>query len=176
MSIVLSAPIPGQSLTKEPKNQRFERPADTASPLVALDMHIDNITRPEALKDAFYFLESGLSLVGLVEGILRSAVMGGRHSLDVSLIIAPVLHEYIKGLALEADIEFDEGFEDAKDDGIEYNRELSFAQEMLDKVKKDKPQDEPEEMEMEDPIEEEEPMVETGDMPLTPQGLMSRRV
>ena len=97
MSIVLSAPIPGQSLTKEPKNQRFERPADTASPLVALDMHIDNITRPEALKDAFYFLESGLSLVGLVEGILRSAVMGGRHSLDVSLIIAPVLHEYIKG-------------------------------------------------------------------------------
>ena len=136
MSIVLSAPIPGQSLTKEPKNQRFERPADTASPLVALDMHIDNITRPEALKDAFYFLESGLSLVGLVEGILRSAVMGGRHSLDVSLIIAPVLHEYIKGLALEADIEFDEGFEDAKDDGIEYNRELSFAQEMLDKIKK----------------------------------------
>ena len=57
MSIVLAAPIPGQSLTKEPKNMRFERPPDIADPLEALDMHIDNITRPEALRDAFHFLE-----------------------------------------------------------------------------------------------------------------------
>ena len=175
MSIVLAAPIPGQSLTKEPKNMRFERPPDIASPLEALDMHIDNITRPEALRDAFHFLEEGLDLVSLVEGILRSAVMGGRHSLDVSLIIAPVLHEYIRGLALEADVEFEEGFDKAKDDGIEYTREAKRANDVLQQMKKEQgmPVDEPVEMQ---PEEKEEPMVETENMPLTPQGLMSRRV
>ena len=175
MSIVLAAPIPGQSLTKEPKNMRFERPPDIASPLEALDMHIDNITRPEALRDAFYFLEEGLDLVSLVEGILRSAVMGGRHSLDVSLIIAPVLHEYIRGLALEADVEFEEGFDKAQDDGIEYTRDAKRANDILQQMKKEQgmPIDEPVEMQ---PEEKEEPMVETEDMPLTPQGLMSRRV
>ena len=44
-----------------------------------------------------YFLEAGLDLVRLVQGILRSAVMEGIHPIDVSLIIAPVIHEYIKG-------------------------------------------------------------------------------
>jgi hypothetical protein len=138
-------------------------------------MHIDNITRPEALRDAFHFLEEGLDLVSLVEGILRSAVMGGRHSLDVSLIIAPVLHEYIRGLALEADVEFEEGFDKAQDDGIEYTRDAKRANDILQQMKKEQgmPIDEPMEMQ---PEEKEEPMVETEDMPLTPQGLMSRRV
>jgi hypothetical protein len=137
-------------------------------------MHIDNITRPEALRDAFHFLEEGLDLVSLVEGILRSAVMGGRHSLDVSLIIAPVLHEYIRGLALEADVEFEEGFDKAKDDGIEYTRDINRASKILQEMKKEQgmPTEEPVKMQP----EQEEPMVEPEDMPPAPQGLMARRV
>jgi len=40
------------------------------------------------MEDAMYFLEAGLDLVTLVQGILRSAVMEGIHTIDVSLIIA----------------------------------------------------------------------------------------
>ena len=106
------------------KELPLERPPEITDPLEALDMHVENITRPQAMKDAFYFLEEGLDMVSLVEGILRSAVMAGRHSIDVSLAIAPALHEYIKNLALDADIEFDEGFEKPdQDKGIQYARD-----------------------------------------------------
>ena len=124
MSIIFAAPIPGQSLTTEPKNMPFERPPEIVDPIEALDMHIENITNQDAMEDALYFLEKGLTLTALVEGVLRSAVKEGMHSIDVSLIIAPVLHEYIKGLALESGVEFDEGFENPeakKFKGIVFN-------------------------------------------------------
>ena len=67
MSIIFAAPIPGQSLTTEPKNMPFERPPEIVDPIEALDMHIENISKVEALEDAFYFLEQGLTLTALVE-------------------------------------------------------------------------------------------------------------
>jgi len=168
MSIVFNAPIPGQSLTSEPKNLPFERPPQTSNPVEALDMHIDNITDAGALKDAFYFLEAGLPLNGLVEGILRSAVMAGRHSIDVSLVIAPVLHEYIRGLALDADVEFKEFEDEDEPDGIEYSRDVSYAREMLKKIKTDVEEEQPQEL-------EEELTMEIEEESAAPQGLMARR-
>ena len=88
--------IPGQSLTAEPKGQAYERPPEIVDPIEALDAHIDNLSADGAMEDALYFLEFGVDLVTLVEGMLRGAVMEGIHSVDVSLVIAPVLHEYIK--------------------------------------------------------------------------------
>ena len=116
MSLVFNGPIPGQSLTTEPKAMPFERPPEIVDPIEALDVHIDNLSNAEAMEDALFFLEMGLDLVSLVEGILRSAVMEGIHSVDVSLIIGPVIHEYIKAAATRADIEFDEGFDDPERD------------------------------------------------------------
>jgi len=172
MSIAFAAPIPGQSLTAEPRNLPFERPPEITDPLEALDMHVENITRPQAMKDAFYFLEEGLDMVSLVEGILRSAVMAGLHSIDVSLAIAPALHEYILSLALDADIEFDEGFEKPdQDKGIQYARDRSKALKMLEELRESdgegsimEEHEEPEEMTM----EQEEPLEEA------PRGLMAR--
>ena len=98
--LMFERPIPGQSLTAEPKSQAFERPPEITDPIEALDAHMDNLAREGAMEDALYFLEFGIDLVTLVQGILRGAVMEGIHSIDVSLIIAPVLHEHIKGFAL----------------------------------------------------------------------------
>ena len=114
--LMFERPIPGQSLTAESKSQAFERPPEITDPIEALDIHIDNLSKDGAMEDVLYFLEFGVDLVTLVQGMLRGAVMEGIHSVDISLIIAPALHEFIKGAALRADVEFDEGFEqkDAK--------------------------------------------------------------
>ena len=176
MSIIFAAPIPGQSLTTEPKNMPFERPPEIVDPIEALDMHIENITKVEALEDAFYFLEQGLTLTALVEGVLRSAVMEGMHSIDVSLIIAPVLHEYIKGLATEADVDFDEGFDNPeRKKAMTYERDRSRAKEMLNELRKETgefPEEMPKDLVTEEPAME-EPKVEA-EQP-APQGLMARR-
>ena len=92
--------------------------------------------------------------------------MSGIHSIDLSLIIAPALHEYIRGMLVEAGIEFKEGFEeDDPDDGIDYDRDKEKALAMLRNLGEDEDLDLPtEEIEKEkEPTEE--PMM----------GLMARR-
>ena len=168
-------PIPGQSLTTPSKSAPYERLPDVTDPREALELHFDNLMKEGAMDDALFFLEEGLDLVTLVEGIVRSAVMEGIHSIDISLIIAPVLHEFIKGAALRAGIDFEEGFENKKDkQAITYSRNVSRAKRMLKELRgEDKPDPmsledtempEPQET-MEDPMEEPEQ-----------QGLMTRRM
>jgi len=165
--LMFERPIPGQSLTAESKSQAFERPPEIIDPIEALDAHMDNLSGDGAMEDALYFLEFGVDLVTLVQGMLRGAVMEGIHSIDVSLIIAPVLHEHIKGFADAAGLEYDEGFENAEGKRVlTYKRDMARAKEMLKKVKEDdapspdsfvpEPIEEPEQ-----DIEEQEP-VKTG--------------
>ena len=156
--LMFERPIPGQSLTAEPKSQAFERPPEITDPIEALDAHMDNLAREGAMEDALYFLEFGVDLVTLVQGILRGAVMEGIHSIDVSLIIAPVLHEHIKGFADASGVEYDEGFENEEGKKVlSYRRDVARAKEMLKKIKEE---DAPEPDVIEEPVKELEPEVE----------------
>ena len=124
----------------------------------------------------------GLDLVTLTEGLLRGAVAEGRHSIDVSLLIAPVIHEYIKGIADASGVEYNEGLDDDEEE-LDLNivaldmreREAEkIIQEYKDKGTVDmselKPTEDAEVIEDEPMQVEEEPMEE--DMPM---GLMARR-
>lgn len=163
-------PIPGQSLTTEPKNAPYERPPEISNPVEALDAHIENLLKPGAMEDVLYFLEYGIDLVTLVQGILRGAVIEGIHSIDVSLIIAPVIHEYIKGFADAADLDYDEGFENDKAKrALSYRRDIDRAKKMLDELRQQEGEEIPtsmeemtEEPEMEPEVKEEEEPVKTG--------------
>ena len=151
-------PIPGQSLTTEPKGQPYERPPEVTDPIEALDLHLENLMEEGAMEDALHFLEFGLDLVTLVEGILRSAVMEGIHTIDTSLIIAPILHEFIKGYADEAGIDYEEGFDDKENERrLSYRRDVQKAKKMLEKseVAKEAPKEKEFEVAMErneDPV------------------------
>jgi len=171
--LTFERPIPGQSLTTEPKNAPYERPPEIVDPVEALDAHIDNLLKPGAMEDVLYFLEFGVDLVTMVQGILRSAVMEGIHSIDVSLIIAPVLHEYIKGFADAANLDYEEGFENEEQKkALSYKRDVARAKKLLDELREEEGEEVPttmeemtEEPEMELEVEEEQP---------APTGLMAR--
>ena len=120
-----------------------------------------------------FHLEMGLDVVSLTEDILRSAVMAGVHSVDVSLIVAPVIHEYIKSTADALGVEYEEGFEnkEAKKQA-KYSRNAMLAKE---KMRKMGVSHEKIASQMEAPTEE--PMVEEQMMPEeAPRGLMSREM
>ena len=74
---ITDRPIPGQSLTAEPRSQAFERPPEITDPMEAIDVHLDNLSTKGAIGDLISFVELGVDLVTLVQGILRSAVMEG---------------------------------------------------------------------------------------------------
>jgi hypothetical protein len=172
---MFNAPIPGESLTTEPKSMPYERPPEIADPIEALDKHIESLSREEAMEDALFFLEMGVPLTNLTEGILRSAVMEGIHSVDVSLIIAPVVHEFIRKHAIAADIDFTEGFDDQEqNEAIRYERDTLRAKNMLRQLR-EQGGDVPEEPEMvmEKEAPEEELMMEE-EPTEAPKGLMAR--
>ena len=163
--LTFERPIPGQSLTTEPKNAPYERPPEIVDPVEALNVHIENLLKPGAMEDALYFLEYGVDLVTLVQGILRGAVMEGIHSIDVSLIIAPVIHEYIKGFADADGLNYKEGWETEEEEkALSYRRDAERAKKLMDKLREEQGQAIPitmkemtEEPEMEPEVEEEEP-------------------
>ena len=86
-------PIPGQSLTTESGSSPYERPPETIDAIDALDIHLDNLNDSETMESVANILESGVDLVSMTEAILRSAVLEGIHNVDISILIAPLLHE-----------------------------------------------------------------------------------
>lgn len=169
-------PLPGQSLTSEPKGQAYERPPETVSPKEALEIHIENLSTEEAIEDVAHFVSMGLDVKSLTEAMLRSAVAEGIHSIDISLIIAPILHEFIKGRLDALGLEYDEGLDNPKEkEAIRYSRRLAEAKKMISDIKPQ--QEEVDVMSLEDT--EVEPTVENviEETPVReeqPQGLMAR--
>ena len=174
---MFSAPIPGQSLTSEPKNSPWENPPQMTTPEEAVMWHIERLGKPKKVKSVVGLLSLDLDVVTMTEGILRGAVAEGRHSVDVSLIIAPIIHEYIKGIGDAAKIDYNEGLDDGEED-IDL-REVNMA--LREKEVEDilKNIEDGEEIDLspleEDVPSEEEPMMEEPEEEPKPMGLMSRR-
>ena len=134
---------------------------------------MERLEEPERIKSIFHFLKLDVYVVTLVEGITRNAVAEGFHTIDVSLIISPVIHEYIVGIAEVAGVEFNEGLDEEEADGEElaYDIREKEARKILSQLKKNK---EPDLDVLEESLPE-KPSVVQEDIPEEkPQGLMER--
>lgn len=170
---MFNAPIPGQSLTAEPKNYAWENPPQFSTPEESLVFHLERLQEPERTKSVLGLIDLGLDIKTLTEGILRGAVADGRHSIDVSMIIAPIIHEYIVGSAEAAGLEYDEGLETIQEfDKEETNKGIreKEARKILAQFEEEGEVDIPEES-MEKVPEEEVAKEQPKEMP---KGLMSR--
>ncbi len=122
----LDAPIPGQSLTETPGNRPYERPPEIVDVEEAIKMHLTRLSKKDKLQGIVDALELGVDIRSLTTGYLRSAVANGIHTVDVSMLVAPVVHEFIKKTAVDAGIDYDEGFinEEAQE---EERRKIEYA-------------------------------------------------
>ena len=178
---MFSAPIPGQSLTSEPKNSSWENPPEISSPEEALLWHLEKFDNPKKTEAVVGLLALGLDLVTMTEGLLRTAVAEGRHGIDVSLIIAPVIHEHLKGIAEASGIDYIEGLEEDEEDFdlnlVSVSALKKEAQDILDTIKTGGDVDlsslNTSESNME---EQEEEMVDIEQQKEKPMGLMSRGI
>ena len=183
------APIPGQSLTGEPKSLPFENPPQLDKVEDVIKFYISNMSQQETMDDIFIALEEGFPLNILVKSILSTGVMEGMHSIDTSLIVAPVVHEYIHGAAVSEGIKVKER-PITRDEELDQKEKASLASTVERSLEKSPKADAGREL-LEDALEfvqggmaeptaeedideetvmEEEP-IEEG----TPMGLMARR-
>jgi len=170
---MINQPIPGQSLTGEPKAYPWENPPKYTKPFDAAMYHLEQLNEPKKITAALDMLELDIDMVTLVSGILRVGVANGIHTVDVSLLIAPVIHEFIKGHADRAGIDYNEGFakEDMDRTDLEYTIRQKKSEKLLKKIKEqDIPEAMPEGVDKDMPQDIPEEMPEA-----QPQGLMARQ-
>ena len=166
-------PVAGQSLTAPPKGAAYERPPEITSPEKAFEAHIKNVSRGEAIEDVIFLTSQGLDIKSLTEGLLRSAVAEGIHSIDISLILAPILHEFIKGRLDVLDVTYEEGIDNKKQtEEIRYQRDYVLNKQMMDDIMLDEGDSTPDPMSLEDTqVMPSEPTIE---QEAPQQGLMTR--
>lgn len=102
----LNAPIPGESLTAEPRSRPWRRPAETSNVDDAIALYApmfqDETTRRLMLEQ----IENGIPLTSLADLLITANAMEGRHSLDVGILISPVLIETMATFAEMAEIDY----------------------------------------------------------------------
>jgi len=105
---------PLYSLTQDQRKYKFRQPPEMTDFDQIVEYYIERVSEEDVLDDIIYVLETGLPLENLVKLIIRSAVMEGRHTIENGFLVRPILFEYLKGLATQANIEFKEAFTNKK--------------------------------------------------------------
>ena len=156
-----NAPIPGESLTAELGDRPWQKPPQYSTVEDALEYYVPRLTDKDFESDLLDTMELGVPVTTMANSIQITGVMQGLHTVDVGLLLIPVLMEMIAFLGDRANIEYKMGTDKKPKDKISDSK-LQLA---LHKMK------EAEGNEEELPVEE---MPEPVEEPV-PSGLMARR-
>ena len=168
-------PIPGMGMTAELGGRPWQTPPTYTTIEEASDYYIERMSNPKFKEQLLDVMEMKIPLTTLANTIQLASVMEGLHTVDVGMLMIPILVETMVLIGDSADIKYVTGMEDSK------TERPAMANRIIDEMKAEKGNLEesddsmdmqPESMPMEEPTvqeqEEEMPMEE-------PKGLMARR-
>lgn len=98
-AVPMDAPIAGQAMTAPLGERPWQNPPHLTSVNEAIEFYIPRITEPKAGSRIMDMLEMGIPVATLVDTIQLSGVMEGVHSVDVGMLVSPVLAETIVQMA-----------------------------------------------------------------------------
>jgi|TARA_B110000503_G_scaffold29369_1_gene47049 hypothetical protein len=162
---MFDAPIPGQSMTAELGSRPWQQTPKLTTVEQALDYYIPKLTSPDKIGTLLNLIEQGVPLVLIADSLQTISVMEGIHTLDVGILVIPVMVETMIYLAEEAKIKYTIGTEKVKD-GKPDPTSISLA---MEKYKKNKNKQSEVKQMVKEKVDEK--------MPEPPaSGLMARRV
>ena len=114
-------PIPGQSLTDEPKNNPWEQPPELDTIEDVTKYYINSLANQDVIGDLAAMCQVGSPLKPIVQSIVTSGQMRGLHTVDNSLLVSPIIHEFLKQAIEAMGVEVD-------DDGTNPQAEAEAAE------------------------------------------------
>ena len=156
---VFNRPIPGESLTHELGARPWQNPPQYTTVDETVSYYLSRMGQDDFAKSLLNVIEFGVPLTTIANSIQMSGVMEGKHSVDVGILVMPVLIETMRLIADSAGVDYDTGM-DTNKSVLPDSLAERVAAEMAEK-------DEPVEDIAEEVVEQEE------EKPLG--GLMSRR-
>lgn len=157
------APIPGMGMTAELGGRPWQTAPQYPTVEGAIDYYITRMSSDEFADQTIDVLEMGVPVSTLVDIIQTTGAMEGLHTIDVGILISPVLMEFIMFLGDSASVEYTIG----TDETTEPSKALISS--ALNKFKQ-------EDAKQEESVGEEILMTEVAPvMEEQPTGLMARR-
>ena len=162
--------VPGQSLTKELGQYPWQRPPQYDTVDDAMEFYAKRIMNPLFRDQIAETMELGVPLTSIANALQGNGVMMGKHTIDVGVLILPVIMEMLAYVGDEEGVDYIMGTELEEPDDDKF-RDSTIAVAMK-KVKSkmeaagDAPVEDTEPMMEEEPAEASEPLA---------TGLMARR-
>ena len=155
------ARIPGLSLTHELGARPWQTPPQFPTVDDAIEYYMASMTNEDFMIQLIDVLELGVPVTTVANSIQLANVMEGKHTVDVGMLVTPLLMELLMMLAESAGIEYDSGLNDPEENKTKPTFFAKYLRQYNKKL---------EETDIDTLIEEE---VEENDK--QPTGLMSRR-
>ena len=160
------APIPGMAMTPELGSRPWQTPPQYNSVEEALQYYLPRMQDDAFTDNLLNVIEMGMPLTTLANTIQLAGVMENRHTVDVGILIIPVLIEMMQLVAEAEGIEYVTGMEKDNDAATKDSAIAAALVGLKDNLSSE-------------PTEENDEMLEdevTNDTESMPSGLMARRV
>ena len=154
----LDAPIAGMSLTAEVGSRPWQNPPQFTTVDEAIDFYMTRMATEEFYEQAIEVMEMGVPVTTIANTMQMAGVMEGKHSVDVGMLVTPLIMEMLMLIAEEEGVEYDDGLTDIKDNKTSDSTLEKLRMEMKQKI---------------DTVKEEVEVEEEEDN--EPTGLMARR-
>ena len=134
---MFEAPVPGQSLTKEPGKYPWESPAQFNNIDEAMQHYMNRFQDEKVMFNLFSLMEAKVPVTSIAESMILHGFAEGLYNPDVGMLVANDLMEVLVAMAEEAEIPYELG---ARDDmSEEYRRAGQLKAVMAEREKEDVP-------------------------------------
>ena len=101
---IFDTPIPGQSLTDEPKNYPWESPARFSKVEDAASFVWERLHKKNTLTKVILMLQTGVSVESVTRVIIFSGFLEGAFSVDTAILLTPAVQKMILAVGKAAKI------------------------------------------------------------------------
>ena len=109
------APIPGMSLTAEFAARPWQSPPEIASVDDAIEYYLERMSTDDFADQLTDVMEMGVPVADIANTLQLGAVMEGVHTIDVGILVMPLLAEMMMLIGDSAGVEYESGLEDNPD-------------------------------------------------------------
>ena len=110
----LDAPVPGEGLTHELGDRPWQKPAQLTNVDDVMPFYRDKILDEEFIPQLLQVIEMGMPLTTIANAMQSAAVMEGVHSIDVGVLMLPIIVELLKYVAERNEVKYNTGMENGK--------------------------------------------------------------
>jgi len=130
----IDGPIAGQSLTFELGNRPWQNPPQYATVDEAIEYYLERMSTDEFMDQMADVLEMNIPVTTLANTVQLAGVMDGKHTVDVGMLVMPLLMEMIMLIGDNAGVNYDSGLTDAPDNTTKDTLIEAVRKEMQEKI------------------------------------------